>query len=1266
MLIKVHHPRRRAPARYAIDQLELRLLLAAVGNPSSANLWSTTSAVTVTASSSHGARPAVRTIDGTGLDSSTGALHAGSLAPGFNPGDSMWLSSSLASSAANPNPGTVAGAHWIKYSFNQAYSLGQMWIWNYNEISSSADYRSMGMKQVTIQYSTTGGSNSAEWSTIYTGNIPLATPGASPTYNDPVNLSVNFNGASARYIVITAASGLNRNWSNNAYDESGLSEVRFNLAAAPSWRDVSYRNTLTATNIQAKFQAGLLYELKNPATAETLLSIDPATLSASQAIFGSSGVNLDASTVNQTVTSTSVNTTITFTGGGSWTINWSLNGNDLVLQTSATSTSSVTMFAYTIDNGDISTKKLVTVDQNGTGHAIQAPYTGNVFGGDRTSMPATMTQPLVALFQGTSTGWFVEGRDPNVGPSNLRAYGEGSTADLVISRGFFHLPTTTPSLYEVRIRTYQGAWQDAADPYTAWMQSGLGYVPLTLQSPSWPANIKTQAYVTVGDYATLNTLAQRFNPAETYIGRQAEYRNYSFDHGYPDYTPTTAASQWIGYARSLGFHVGVHVNVGSIDRSNTALLTQMQPGLLQVGTDGQGNPIWDGTQNNAYCSAAYAPWRTYLVNAVAAVVAAGADVIYLDQTNGILGNYYVNGVTAPQGVIMLEEQLKAAYPNIAIQTEQFNSMSSARASFALTTLNLGHPLSGYIFTKFIKVVPEGYYYQPTDVATMDQFQNWGHFTPGASSDETWLQIAGAFQLYDLVPDSRLPLNANQLSGFSGSNGATGFFEKTGTTRKFVVYRPGFLPLTFGLRQSNITQWSGPGYIKDWQIYNGNTMLGLEPNQTYYMDPNVTLNQTRFHLTGVPADFLGYRDDNRRITPQELSTSDNATRFFFSGHGTVSMYVPDLYDVYLDNQKVNVDRNTDTASVTINASTTSPSIIRGFKRLETTLNGKWASLPWSQPTYRTYVSTSGTLFPPDGFFTYVSGTGFLIGKIPDVQSVRLRGSYKMRDDAFYSLGDAVLRINGTEVMRLAPGSGPPFTAKAFDVDVSAFAGQYVMIEFNSDGEIHGPDAADWIAPEIVLTQPPPAVTGALFDYKVAPNSVQFTFNEDINATLSAIQVRNVATNALISPTSYSIDHTARTVTWFFNAPLADANYRATLTASQITNVLGNPMSANATFDFFSLMADANHDRTVDSLDFNAMLASYGDIAKDFSQGNFNYDTKVDTADFNLLAGHFGQTLPAPAPVAGASALSAGPSIFGDQSVIAPLSEKDESALADILV
>jgi len=843
--------------------------------------------------------------------------------------------------------------------------------------------------------------------------------------------------------------------------------------ASGSWRQAQYQATLQNGSLQARFQAGQLYELRDLAFGDLLVSKDPNDLDSILPLFGQTSVSLDSATVSQTVEADSVHTTFSWADGTSWEITWSLDGGDLVLQTSAQSPFAVDGFYVILTGCDIAAHTLVAVDSYGTAHEMRAPYTGSVFGGNqKNAMPWTLVQPLVVLFEGAGRGWVLEGRDPNIGPSNIRPFGEGQTADLVISRAFPEtLATQTPQLFEVRLRVYNGAWQDAVDPHIAWMENDLGFVPIEQKTHTWIQNIRTQAYVTITDYNGLNALAARVDPSKTYLGRQAEYRYYKFDDGFPDYSVVPASASWIGYARSLGFHVGVHTNISGIDRDNTALIQQMEPGLLQVGTDPNGEPIWDGTTTHVRCSPAYPPWRAHFINAIADVVAAGADVIYLDES-GPNGKFVIDGVTATQGVMIMEQEIMAAYPGVVLQTEGFNPCTARYAYFALAQHPLGHPLSGYIFSHFIRIVPEGYLYSPTDLLHLDAFMRWGFMLPGSdtSRSESWQQIIDVFQQFDLVADSRLPRNANQLSGFQSATGqAIAYFEKTPTTRSLVVYQPGQDPVSYGVRHTNITQWSGPGYIQNWLIFNGETMMGLDPNQTYWFDPNVTLDPNGFHVTSVPADYLPYADDDRRIISQELGVNDSTYRIFFSGNGQMEVFVPDEYDLYLNAQKVQVDRVTDTAAITVAATQQNPSILRAFKRSEQVLQGKWADLAWQTPSHMTaMVTTLYTLYPPDGFYTAVSGTGFLVGKFPTAESIHLVGSYGMRDDAYNSRGDGVIRINGTEVLRVDPGQGPPYDLIPFDVDVTSFAGQYVLIEFVSDGGLHGPDAADWVAPEIVVS------------------------------------------------------------------------------------------------------------------------------------------------------------------------------------------------------
>jgi len=179
--------------------------------------------MTVRASSEHHVRPAVETINGSGL-TPDGLRHT-SLGDGAQYGNNAWLSGTLAQSLSNPRGGSTPGGHWIEFAFDQVRSLGEMWIWNYHEYIPSipVDWRVMGARVVIIEYSLTGSSDAGEWSTAYIGEIPM-----SPAVIEaPVSLVVDFDGAMAKYVMITTSPTSTKNWSGGANDESGISEVRF-------------------------------------------------------------------------------------------------------------------------------------------------------------------------------------------------------------------------------------------------------------------------------------------------------------------------------------------------------------------------------------------------------------------------------------------------------------------------------------------------------------------------------------------------------------------------------------------------------------------------------------------------------------------------------------------------------------------------------------------------------------------------------------------------------------------------------------------------------------------------------------------------------------------------------------------------------------------------------------------------------------------------------------------------------------------------------
>lgn len=63
--------------------------------------------------------------------------------------------------------------------------------------------------------------------------------------------------------------------------------------------------------------------------------------------------------------------------------------------------------------------------------------------------------------------------------------------------------------------------------------------------------------------------------------------------------------------------------------------------------------------------------------------------------------------------------------------------------------------------------------------------------------------------------------------------------------------------------------------------------------------------------------------------------------------------------------------------------------------------------------------------------------------------------------------------------------------------------------------------------------------------------------------------------------------------------------------------------------YTLLGDANIDRTVNISDFATLAAAFN-TSGSWSNGDFNYDGTVNISDFSLLAANFNRTLGAPRP------------------------------------
>ena len=761
---------------------------------------------------------------------------------------------------------------------------------------------------------------------------------------------------------------------------------------------------------------------------------------------------------------------------------------------------------------DIADHDLVTVNSAGKGEQFSAPWNGklaNVGDPEKDGAPFSDVRPLLALFQGREqpSGWLLEGRDLKIGPSMVMYRGDGQTATVAMDRSF-PIPTKTPEMYELRLRTYRDRWVNAVDPYIAWMERDAGFVPLEKKSPSWVKEIKNQAYINVGDLAGLDALAKRVDPKKTLVGAQWGFRRYADPTHCPNYELSDLARKWFEHARELGFHIGGRYSTFAVSPDDPELLERFRPGFAVVGTDKDGKTLYSKLPPNPsplvyfyYCSLAHKPFRDYLVQQIRHTVEAGADLIYLDEASWPCGAMVVDGVNAVEGVLLLEKEILAAYPNVALETEQFNPMSSRHASFGLNQMYAGHPLGGYIFHRFIHIVPEGIVGSPTQDAFLEAFQSYGYYLPNATSEETWLEVAKAFEDYDLAPDGRMtdpvrrtytgdpsggliPTTQPQTSepvklfGYRGRNEITAFFERHPTKRGLVVYESGAEPKWFGARVHGVNKWAGPGVLKEWMpgvetevewlMYDGNTQIGLEPGKAYRLDQTATLPPERFHVTGIPGDFALFDRQPGWARAQDVARDGSFYKVVFTGHGDMRMHVPDGVMVFLDGKPVAVDRQAKSAQVQVEATKDKPGVLLAFVGSDKQLTGKLTDLPWqTSPKQRPGMVRQEAATPPNSFISGISGIMFVNGTLPQASGLHLRGTFKVSEETHVANScEGVIRINGNQIVRVPMGERP-FKAQPFDADLGAYVGQQVLIEFITDGlMLAAPAQIEWQDPQIV--------------------------------------------------------------------------------------------------------------------------------------------------------------------------------------------------------
>ncbi len=105
------------------------------------------------------------------------------------------------------------------------------------------------------------------------------------------------------------------------------------------------------------------------------------------------------------------------------------------------------------------------------------------------------------------------------------------------------------------------------------------------------------------------------------------------------------------------------------------------------------------------------------------------------------------------------------------------------------------------------------------------------------------------------------------------------------------------------------------------------------------------------------------------------------------------------------------------------------------------------------------------------------------------------------------------------------------------------------------------------------------------------------------TAGDLVLTNVNGGAMPTVQSVLWDSSTKMATFSLSTPIVD-NYTASLGVGSVSSVAGIAMPLSYSLPFFSLPGDANHDRTVNLLDLNALATNYGKSGMNFTRRRFS--------------------------------------------------------------
>ena len=320
----------------------------------------------------------------------------------------------------------------------------------------------------------------------------------------------------------------------------------------------------------------------------------------------------------------------------------------------------------------------------------------------------------LAILQGGGGGFFVRSTDTNFRFKDAHYVQSGEhfgigfeTHNFAPFRGKSEITWIT-----WRLNAYRGDWQVPARIYRDWMENAFQ----PKQPPAWVKDIELVVYLNLR-IDVLPKLAEHVNPSTTLIYLLG-WRNPSPDGSetLPDHTPNPEFGDFLEVAHSYGFRVMPYANFVSCSPTHP-LYPEFEK--LQLRHPFKGDKLgyrWNDPSyphSTGYINPASSAWRKYVVGQLKKVYETypidgfhlDINTLFRNDPNGL-----VDGLTFPEGNILMHQELREAMPGIVLGGENvhegtfFNTNLAQRWSY---TNQQPHPISSFLFSPW--TIPYGFH-----------------------------------------------------------------------------------------------------------------------------------------------------------------------------------------------------------------------------------------------------------------------------------------------------------------------------------------------------------------------------------------------------------------------------------------------------------------------------------------------------------------------------------------------------------------------------